>query len=108
MVIPWLGFSLGELIKQVEPQGGAKYVAFETANDPKGRGIPQTDALTIEQFKDKQAEAVNQLLGLVFALLALSVIVALLGSVGMLTLGLEGKTLAWRPAKAATPGGGIQ
>jgi sulfoxide reductase catalytic subunit YedY len=46
MVIPWLGFSLGELIKQVEPQGNAKYVAFETANDPKGRGIPQTDALT--------------------------------------------------------------
>jgi sulfoxide reductase catalytic subunit YedY len=46
MVIPWLGFSLGELIKQVEPQGDAKYVVFETVNDPKGRGIPQTDALT--------------------------------------------------------------
>jgi sulfoxide reductase catalytic subunit YedY len=46
MVIPWLGFSLGELIKQAEPQGNAQYVAFETANDPKGRGIPQTDALT--------------------------------------------------------------
>ncbi|MFL6255270.1 MAG: protein-methionine-sulfoxide reductase catalytic subunit MsrP [Pyrinomonadaceae bacterium] len=46
MVIPWLGFSLGELIRQVEPQGNAQYVAFETANDPKGRGIPQTDALT--------------------------------------------------------------
>jgi sulfoxide reductase catalytic subunit YedY len=46
MVIPWLGFSLGGLLRQVEPQGSAKYVAFETANDPKGRGIPQTDALT--------------------------------------------------------------
>ena len=46
MVIPWLGFSLGELIRQADPQGGAKFVAFETANDPKGRGIPQTDALT--------------------------------------------------------------
>jgi sulfoxide reductase catalytic subunit YedY len=46
MVIPWLGFSLGELIKLSEPQGAAKYVAFETANDPKGRGIPQTDALS--------------------------------------------------------------
>jgi sulfoxide reductase catalytic subunit YedY len=34
------------LIKQVEPQGNAKYVAFETANDPKGKGIPETDALT--------------------------------------------------------------
>jgi sulfoxide reductase catalytic subunit YedY len=46
MVIPWLGFPLGDLIRQAEPQGGAKYVVFETANDPKGRGIPQTDALT--------------------------------------------------------------
>jgi len=46
MVIPWLGFSLGELIKSVEPQGNAKYVAFETANDKKNRGIPQTDALS--------------------------------------------------------------
>jgi sulfoxide reductase catalytic subunit YedY len=46
MVIPWLGFPLGELIKLAEPQGNAKYVAFETANDPDGRGIPQTDALT--------------------------------------------------------------
>src|SRR4051812_32724885 len=35
MVIPWLGFPLGELIKLAEPQGNAKYVAFETANDPK-------------------------------------------------------------------------
>jgi sulfoxide reductase catalytic subunit YedY len=46
MVIPWHGFPLGELIKLSEPQGAAKYVAFETANDPKGRGIPQTDALS--------------------------------------------------------------
>ena len=35
MVIPWFGFPLAELIKLVEPQGDAKYVAFETANDPK-------------------------------------------------------------------------
>jgi sulfoxide reductase catalytic subunit YedY len=46
MVIPWLGFGLAELIKLAEPQGNAKYVAFETANDPKNRGIPQTDALS--------------------------------------------------------------
>ena len=39
MVIPWLGFSLGELIKLAEPQGNAKYVAFETANDKK-KNIP--------------------------------------------------------------------
>jgi sulfoxide reductase catalytic subunit YedY len=33
MVIPWFGFPLGELLKLAEPQGNAKYVAFETAND---------------------------------------------------------------------------
>jgi sulfoxide reductase catalytic subunit YedY len=39
MVIPWLGFSLAELLKLAEPQGNAKYVAFETAND-KTHNIP--------------------------------------------------------------------
>ena len=39
MVIPWLGFPLGELLKLAEPQGNARYVAFETANDKK-RNIP--------------------------------------------------------------------
>ncbi|XXF76880.1 protein-methionine-sulfoxide reductase catalytic subunit MsrP [Myxococcaceae bacterium GXIMD 01537] len=34
MVIPWLGFPLGELLKRVEPTGRAKYVAFTTLNDP--------------------------------------------------------------------------
>jgi sulfoxide reductase catalytic subunit YedY len=35
MVIPWIGFPLADLIKKVEPQGGAKYVAFETVYRPK-------------------------------------------------------------------------
>jgi methionine sulfoxide reductase catalytic subunit len=35
MVIPWIGFPLADLIKKVEPQGSAKYVAFETAFRPK-------------------------------------------------------------------------
>jgi methionine sulfoxide reductase catalytic subunit len=34
MVIPWVGFPLADLIKRVEPQGSAKYVAFETAYRP--------------------------------------------------------------------------
>ncbi len=34
MVIPWVGFPLGELIKKLEPTSRAKYVAFETLNDP--------------------------------------------------------------------------
>jgi sulfoxide reductase catalytic subunit YedY len=40
MVIPWVGYSLVELIKQVQPQGSAKYVEFVTLNDPKTmRGV---------------------------------------------------------------------
>ena len=35
MVIPWLGYSLAELIKRVEPQASAKYVEFVTLVDPK-------------------------------------------------------------------------
>ncbi len=35
MVIPWVGYSLAELIKKVEPSGSAKYVEFHTLADPK-------------------------------------------------------------------------
>ncbi len=35
MVIPWVGYSLSELIKRVEPAPGAKYVEFVTLADPK-------------------------------------------------------------------------
>ena len=35
MVIPWVGYSLAELIKKVEPMGNAKYVEFVTLADPK-------------------------------------------------------------------------
>ena len=34
MVIPWVGFPLADLLKRVEPQGSAKYVAFETLKRP--------------------------------------------------------------------------
>ena len=33
MVIPWVGYSLSELIKKVEPQGNAKFVEFVTQAD---------------------------------------------------------------------------
>lgn len=33
MVIPWVGYSLSELIKKVEPTGNAKYVEFVTLAD---------------------------------------------------------------------------
>lgn len=34
MVIPWMGFPLAELLKEVEPTSNAKYVSFETLYDP--------------------------------------------------------------------------
>jgi sulfoxide reductase catalytic subunit YedY len=35
MVIPWVGYSLSELIKRVGPTGNAKYIQFLTLDDPK-------------------------------------------------------------------------
>jgi sulfoxide reductase catalytic subunit YedY len=46
VVIPWIGFPLSELLKQVEPTGAAKYVAFQTLFDPKqmpGQTLPVLD-----------------------------------------------------------------
>jgi methionine sulfoxide reductase catalytic subunit len=34
MVIPWVGFPLAEVLRRVEPQGSARYVAFETLVRP--------------------------------------------------------------------------
>jgi len=34
MVVPWIGFSLADLIKQMEPTSKAKYVEFTTLHDP--------------------------------------------------------------------------
>lgn len=34
MVIPWMGFPLAKLLNTVEPTAEAKYVRFETLNDP--------------------------------------------------------------------------
>jgi methionine sulfoxide reductase catalytic subunit len=35
MVIPWLGFPLGDLINRLEPTGNARFVEFTTLFDPK-------------------------------------------------------------------------
>jgi sulfoxide reductase catalytic subunit YedY len=44
IVVPWIGYSLSALIKQVEPTAKAKFVAFETLYDrkqmPRAAGIP--------------------------------------------------------------------
>jgi sulfoxide reductase catalytic subunit YedY len=35
MVVPWVGIPLADVIKRLGPTGNAKYVAFETLNDPR-------------------------------------------------------------------------
>lgn len=34
MVVPWIGFELGKLLKMAEPTSKARYVAFQTIYDP--------------------------------------------------------------------------
>ena len=57
MVIPWVGFPLAALLKQVEPNAKAKYVAFQTLYDqkqmPKGRyagiELPYVEGLRLDE-----------------------------------------------------------
>src|SRR3989442_9626451 len=35
IVVPWIGFPLSALVKQVQPTAKAKYVAFQSLHDPK-------------------------------------------------------------------------
>ena len=45
MVIPWLGYSLSALLKQVEPLGSARYVEFISAVQP--RNMPGVEAAVL-------------------------------------------------------------
>ncbi len=45
MVVPWVGFPLGELLKRFKPLSTAKYVAFQTLLDPKQLPGQNTSAL---------------------------------------------------------------
>jgi sulfoxide reductase catalytic subunit YedY len=57
MVVPWVGFSLGDLLKRFEPNSDAKYVRFKTLLDPsrmpgQRRPVlrwPYVEGLTIEE-----------------------------------------------------------
>jgi sulfoxide reductase catalytic subunit YedY len=58
MVVPWLGFPLSELIKRVEPDSGAKYVAFTTRLDPDtmvGTRLPVLDWPYVEGLRIDEA-----------------------------------------------------
>ena len=45
MVIPWVGYPLSNLLKQAEPLGSAKFVAFETVYAPGQMPNQRTDVL---------------------------------------------------------------
>ena len=45
MVIPWVGFPLGDLIKRVQPTGQARFVEFETLHDTGRMPMQRTDVL---------------------------------------------------------------
>lgn len=45
MVVPWVGFPLGNLIRQVEPTSKAKFVQFTTLYDPKQMPGQNTNVL---------------------------------------------------------------
>lgn len=45
IVVPWVGFPLGELIKRVEPLGNATFVEFRTLYDPKQMPGQRIDVL---------------------------------------------------------------
>ena len=57
IVVPWVGYSLSALLKQVEPTSKAKYVAFETLYDRKqmpagvhaGIPLPYVEGLRLDE-----------------------------------------------------------
>lgn len=58
VVIPWIGFPLASLLKQVEPTGAARYVAFQTLNDPEqmpGLRLPTLDWPYVEGLRLDEA-----------------------------------------------------
>ncbi|HUI80030.1 MAG TPA: protein-methionine-sulfoxide reductase catalytic subunit MsrP [Bryobacteraceae bacterium] len=57
IVVPWIGYSLSALLKEVEPTPKAKFVAFETLYDPKqmlspreaGIPLPYVEGLRLDE-----------------------------------------------------------
>ncbi len=59
MVIPWVGISLNQILKQVEPMGSAKFVEFTTLNDPSrmpGQRSPVLDWPYVEGLRLDEAQ----------------------------------------------------
>ncbi len=72
MCVPWTGFPLRDLLKQVEPKPSAKYVAFETVNRPSeaenmrsnpGYPWPYQEGLTVEEASNELTFLVTGMYG---------------------------------------------
>jgi methionine sulfoxide reductase catalytic subunit len=71
IVVPWIGFSLSALLKQVEPNAKAKYVAFQSYYDPRqmpegrsaGIQLPYVEGLRIDEAMHPLAMLVVGLYG---------------------------------------------
>src|SRR5580698_9787305 len=71
IVVPWIGFSLSTLLKQVEPTSKAKFVAFQSYYDPKqmpegryaGIQLPYVEGLRLDEAMHPLAMLVVGLYG---------------------------------------------
>ncbi|PWR19876.1 protein-methionine-sulfoxide reductase catalytic subunit MsrP [Zavarzinia compransoris] len=71
MAVPWTGFPLAALLAKVEPQSAARYVRFETFNDPAVASTqrqpfypwPYVEGLTIEEAANDLAFLVTGVYG---------------------------------------------
>jgi methionine sulfoxide reductase catalytic subunit len=71
MTVPWTGFPLSQLVKLADPQGSAKYVVFQTAEDPKtmpGLDVPlypwpYIEGLTMDEAANDLAFIVTGMYG---------------------------------------------
>jgi putative ABC transport system permease protein len=66
--------------------------AVTALDEQVGQRFPQVEVLSKEQFKEDQGQQINSLLGLIYALLALSIIVSLFGIVNTLVLSITERT----------------
>jgi putative ABC transport system permease protein len=76
----------------VKLRRGADEDAVRKGVDRALTSFPQVELLTRQGFKDDQARQLNQVLGLIYVLLALSVIVSLFGIVNTLALAIHERT----------------
>src|ERR1051326_3676154 len=74
ILVPWIGFPLSTLLKQVQPTGKAKFVAFETFYDPKQMLSPRQAGIQFPYVEGLRLDEANHPLAL-------------------LTVGLYGETL---------------